>query len=266
MKKTLLLISLFAGLGFAALAQTPACTPDTTHFTGSTHVYPDSLPCIVTGQAFSGVVSIQIPVSIDAHDFFSAVPAGTIIGYIDSVEFTGVTGMPAGITSTSVPALGTTWLKPGQYACAIFSGTVNAATTSSGNYALTITGNGCGHATIPVIGYEDSCLNNFNLSRVFPYSLNVCYPTGINEVLDGVSLDIYPNPNQGAFTVTISAADHTGGEMIVIDQLGRSIYSQSIDVTGTKQIPLALGHVAPGIYMLVIHTLSGKSVKQFIIK
>jgi hypothetical protein len=98
-----------------------------------------------------------------------------------------------------------------------FSGTVNAATTSAGNYALTITGNGCGHATIPLVGYKDSCLNNFNLSRAFPYSLNVCYPTGILEISEGVSLNIYPNPNQGISTVTITAAQHISGDMMVIN-------------------------------------------------
>jgi hypothetical protein len=261
MKKTLLLFALFAGFTFAASAQ---CTPDTTHFTGSKHVYPDSLPCIQFGQAFTGVVSLVVPDTIDGHDFFTFIPAGTTV-YVDSIQITSITGYPAGISSVSNPPLGNTWLKPGQFACANFTGTTTTA--ANGRYNLTITGTGCAHGTFPIIGYKDSCITNFPLSRVYPYHLSVCGShVGITEILDGVNLNIYPNPNQGAFTVNISAADRITGDMMVMDALGRTIHTQSLDVTGTRQIAIELGNVAPGIYMLVLNTANGKAVKQFSVK
>ena len=260
MKKLLLLLSLLVGIAFGASAQ---CTPDTTHFTGTKQVYPDSLPCIQQGVAFSGVVTLKVPDSLDANQFYTAIPTGTAKVYIDSIQITSITGEPAGITSVSNPALATKWLKPGQYACAIFTGTTTA---TAGNYPLSITGNGCGHATFPVIGYKDSCLTGFSFSRIYPYSLKVCGNLGISDVLDGVNLSIYPNPNQGNFTVTISSASRISGSMSVVDQLGRIITTQSLDVTGTKQIALTLGNVSAGAYMLMISTENGKSVKQFIVK
>lgn len=264
MKKTLLAFALFAGVSFGASAQ---CTPDTTHFTSTKFVYPDSLPCVQYGQAFSGVVSIEIPDSLDASNF-TPLPANTAKAYIDSVQITSITGMPAGITSASSPALGT-WLKPGQFACAIFSGTTSN-TVTNGRYPLTITGTGCGHFTAPAFlggGTYDSCLTNFNLSRVYPYHLSVCGSTvGVSEVLGGVNLSIYPNPNHGAFTVSISTDDRIAGDIMVMDALGRTIHTEAIDITGTKQISLDLGNVASGVYMLVVNTTNGKAVRQFSVK
>ncbi|MCW3127785.1 MAG: hypothetical protein JWO03_3443 [Bacteroidetes bacterium] len=264
MKKALLVFALFAGVAFSASAQ---CTPDTTHFTSTKHVYPDSLPCAVYGQSFAGVVSIQIPDSVDAHEFVGIIPAGSLQATIDSVQITGISGYPTGISSVSNPALGPTWLKPGDVSCANFTGT---STANDGRYNLTITGTGCGHFTLPQAaggGTYDSCIANFPLSRLYPYHLcSTGHPAGISEVLNGVNLGIFPNPNQGAFTVNISADDRIAGDMMVMDALGRTIHTQSLDVTGTKQIALDLGHISSGVYLLVINTANGKAVKQFSVK
>ncbi|MBS1683851.1 MAG: T9SS type A sorting domain-containing protein [Bacteroidetes bacterium] len=259
MKKTLLALALVAGLSFGASAQ---CTPDTTHFTGSTKVYPDSLPVITTGQFYSEVVSIQIPDSVLASDFVPNAP-GT--AYIDSVKIDAISGEPSGITSASTPALGS-WILAGRYACATFSGTTSAAAQE---YPLTITGTGCGHFFAPAQlggGRYDSCIANTNLTNFFPYHLRVAYATGIQEILAGVDMNVFPNPNQGSFTVNISAQDRLNGNVIVMDALGRAIHTEAIDVTGTKQLPLDLGNVSSGVYMLVINTANGKAVRQFTVK
>ena len=120
------------------------------------------------------------------------------------------------------------------------------------------------HGTI-LIYTIDSCVSG-NLGAYLNYNLNVCYPTGIFNVAGNVSLNIYPNPNQGAFTVTVSSATHMVGTMSVLDQLGRVIKVQNIDVTGTKQLLLDMSNLSSGAYMLEINAGGNKSVKQFIVK
>jgi hypothetical protein len=265
MKKSLLLLSVFIGMAVGAFAQ--LCVVDTAGFTYHQYVYPDSLPTIVAGQAYSQVVSIEIPDTIDANYFISAIPSGTASAIIDSVKIDSIVAAPTGITSVSNPVLGT-WLKPYQYACATFSGTT---TDTTGTYALKVYGTGCGHFTLPALlggGTYDSCLAGFNLARVFPLQLKVLdtLTNGIAQIADGVNLNIYPNPNQGNFTVTVSSSSRLTGNLSVVDQLGRMINTQTIDVTGTKQIPLTLGDVAPGAYLLLINAEGQRSVKQFIVR
>ena len=261
MKKTLLLLTLCVGTILGASAQ---CTPVTSHFNDSTFVYPASLDTAVVGVAYPGAqfISIEIPDSIKLSQIVSGIP-GNYEAYIDSVRFDSITGYPAGITSVSNPALGTKWLKPGEFACAIFSGTTTAA---PGSYPLTISGHGAGHFFLNSTRY-DSIFPSFPFSRVYPYKLNVkAAPNGISEVAAGVDLNIFPNPNQGNFTVTISSATTLNGTLTVVDQLGRTITTQGIEVAGTKQIPLELGNIAPGAYLLVINAAGSRSVKQFIVK
>lgn len=252
----------------------PACTVDTTHFSGGTYVYPTQLPCIITDQAYSGQVNIQVPDSLDISQFITGftVPPGRGFAHIDSIDITTVTGLPTGINLTTNPGLHT-WLHPSDVACAVFAGTVSGAITPAGAYPLIISGTACGYThdtlhsggiTIPI--NIDTCMQNYSFAKIFPYSLNVCYPAGISQVTEGINLSIYPNPNQGHFTVSISSADRVSGTMTVLDQLGRVLRSQNIDVTGTQQIPLDMGSISAGAYLLMIHTGQNRSVKQFIVR
>jgi len=257
MKKTILVLSTMITMILSASAQ---CTIDSTNFAPGTYVYPASLPCITKGQLYSGTVNIEIPDSLDAHDFTSLVPVNTYYIHLDSVRIDSVTGMPSGISANTNPVEGI-WMHGGQYGCALFSGTTN---DTSGSYPISIYGRGCVHGT--VLGFPiDSCQSG-DLGAYLKYTLSVCWPAGINNISSDLSLNIYPNPNQGTFTVTVSSANHIFGMMSVVDQLGRIVNSQSIDVTGTKQIPLEMGNLSSGVYMLEINAGGSRSVKQFVVK
>ena len=257
MKKSILILAIIIAFVSGTSAQ---CNIDSTDFATGKYVYPDSLPCIYQGTAFSGTVSIKVPDSLDAHLFVSALPANTYYLHLDSVRIDSITGTPTGITSSINPAFGA-WIHGGGYGCSLFSGTTH---DTAGSYPVSIYGRGCVHGTIFTFNI-DSCVSG-DLGAYLHYNLNVCYPVGINNVSGDVSLNIYPNPNQGIFTVTVSSANHIVGTMSVSDQLGRVITSQRIDVTGTKQLPIELGNLSPGAYLLEINTGGGRSVKQFIVR
>lgn len=254
MKKVLLLLSVLVGVAFGASAQ---CNPDTTHFTSGHYLYPSSLPCVQRGIAYSHTQTVKVP---DTLSYTIPVINANVAGIVDSIRIDSIAGEPAGITSASSPALGT-WLQHNSYACATFSGTTSAPV---GAYPLTISGRACGHFTYSGFAF-DTCIN-YTFTRSYPDTITVCYPAGVSELTAGVDMNIYPNPNQGNFTVTISSSSRINGTMAVVDQLGRTISTQSLDVTGTKQIALNLGNVSAGVYLLVINSESGRSVKQFSIK
>jgi hypothetical protein len=146
------------------------CVPNTSGFAAGQYISPNSLPGILQNSAYSGVMSILVPDSLPGRDFGNpAVAAFTIT--IDSVQFTSITGTPNGITANPNPTLGGAWTWAGGYSCITFAGTTS---DPIGNYPLTVSGVGCGHFTLPVIGTRvDSCMP-FNFSSVYPYDLQVC--------------------------------------------------------------------------------------------
>lgn len=254
MKKTLLLLSFSVALAFGAYAQ---CTPDTTNFGAGVYVYPGTLPCIQQSTTYSETQTVKIPDSLSLTEL-----GQTVQGHIDSAQIDSISGYPAGISSMSSPSLGT-WLLPGQYECAMFMGTTTA---TAGNYILTVSGHACGHFTIPIVGGTfDTCMA-YSFTNSFPDTLKVCGNLGVNSISQDLNLSIYPNPNQGNFTVTISSVSAISGTVSVMDELGRIITTENVEVTGTKQIPLELGNVTPGAYLLVLNSQNGRSVKQFIVK
>ena len=259
MKKSLLLLTVVVGIYTTASAQV-SCTPDTTHFTSTHYVYPDSLPCIQRNQPTTGTISLHVPDSVDGHSIVAAVPAGTQF-HIDSVHIDSITGLPVGITWAMNPNTHT--IHGGGNGCIVFSGTTAAPV---GSYPLNIYGKGCGHATIFTFRI-DSCVKG-SLGAFFTYSLSVCDTTvhaGIADFNEGLNLGIYPNPNKGSFTLSLAVAERLVGELAITDAIGRTIYTQALDVMGTNRIPLQLGNLASGTYLLSIKDAQHKSVRQFIV-
>jgi hypothetical protein len=118
----------------------------------------------------------------------------------------------------------------------------------------------------PVVnwGWSGSTGGGYNTQQVCMQSIS--NTTGISAAAEGPDLQISPNPNQGNFTVAISSATMLSGTLTVEDQLGRAIYTQNIGVTGFKEVPLELGNVSPGVYLLVMDAGGARSVQRFIVK
>lgn len=145
------------------------CIPDSAALSPGQYLYPNSLPGILQSSSYSGVLSFLVPDSLPGRVFGNPLVAAFTIT-IDSVQINSVSGTPSGISATNTPSLGT-WIPASGYSCILFSGTTTAPI---GNYPLTVSGVGCGHFTLPVLGTRvDSCMP-FNFSSAFPYSLQVC--------------------------------------------------------------------------------------------
>lgn len=169
MKKIFTLMIALAGFVISSLSSFGQCVPDSAHLSQSQLIYPAMMPCIMNDSVYASVLSIVVPDTVPGRAFNIAQIAGQNV-IIDSIRIDSINGAPAGITSSSSPALGS-WIPAGGYACAAFSGMTTTATI--GNYPLTITGIGCGHVVFPFIGPYDTCMP-FNFSQIYPYDLQVC--------------------------------------------------------------------------------------------
>ncbi|MFN8277150.1 MAG: T9SS type A sorting domain-containing protein [Chitinophagales bacterium] len=89
---------------------------------------------------------------------------------------------------------------------------------------------------------------------------------GIGEAAanDIASLQVFPNPNNGRFTVTANALTATNVKLEVTDVVGRSIFSENLGniTSGEIKKELDFSSVTKGVYFVHVETANGKMTKR----
>jgi PKD repeat protein len=121
------------------------------------------------------------------------------------------------------------------------------------NYTVSING------TYTVIVIKNGCAspvsNTMEISTV-----------GMPEIVNPYQLSVYPNPNQGDFTITFNAVSRSTYTLEIINVIGQVIYKEEIkDLTGAYTKQLAISREVPGFYTLSLSTAQNRTVKKIII-
>jgi hypothetical protein len=91
--------------------------------------------------------------------------------------------------------------------------------------------------------------------------------TAINDMIAGnINLNIYPNPSQGRFSLTIESSRPADLNCEIINSLGKTIYSDHYQVSGAVTRVIDLGSVEKGIYIIKVSGKNTNVVKQLIIQ
>jgi uncharacterized protein YjdB len=153
-------------------------------------------------------------------------------------------------TSTSVATVGSV----------VSSGTGLVTGVSTGTTTISYTlSNGCARTAVVTV---NSCIRPAGEDTK---------PGDQLVTLEGVDVRIYPNPNNGSFTLkgTLpSATDNEGLFVEVTDILGQVIYKDKLTTQdGRIEQPIALQRtVANGMYMLTVRSANEKKVFHFVIE
>lgn len=268
MKKIYLAVLMLA----AVVSANAQCTidPNNTQFFSPS---PDSIPCVERGNAYDQVLQIAVPSQFNLQDLGAPIPYYL---YIDSVVITNVSGFPTGITNQLNAVNGTT-LYGGENYCSRVSGTTNDAV---GRYQLlfegTITMHGNpfppyfdGDTTVDLATVQSQPDNPFQL---FLDVINVgdeCRPsTGINDFSSelNAAFFVYPNPNNGVFEVKLNAGHRVNGEINVVDNTGRLVFTQKLDVIGLYNTTIDLKNFAAGLYSVQVKSENGFASKAISIQ
>ena len=117
-------------------------------------------------------------------------------------------------------------------------------TTQNGVYTVVVTTGGCTSSSS-----EGTVIN-----------------TGIAEIINNFSFDIYPNPNDGTFVVNINSTVSTTYIIEIHNTLGQIIYKQSLkQFTGINSYPVDISAYSKGIYMISVIDGNNESVKKVIV-
>lgn len=99
------------------------------------------------------------------------------------------------------------------------------------------------------------------------YSLNICYQnvTLASENFGLENFAIYPNPNNGNFTVQFDSNSGNSVKVGVHDMRGRLVFEKNYQNTGTFNQNVQLNSVQSGIYMVTVQDGERKEVKKIVI-
>ncbi|HCN84785.1 MAG TPA: hypothetical protein DIT07_14380 [Sphingobacteriaceae bacterium] len=87
--------------------------------------------------------------------------------------------------------------------------------------------------------------------------------TGINEPLSSASFGIYPNPNNGAFTIKINGIIEIE-TISIYNSIGKNIWNNKLPISN-NEIPVTIENFSSGLYLIQIKTINGLINKQIII-
>jgi hypothetical protein len=88
---------------------------------------------------------------------------------------------------------------------------------------------------------------------------------GLNEI-NTPQISIYPNPNSGAFWLTITLSNSTTFEIEVLNRYGSSVYkTNDIIVSGTFKQFIDLRNLAAGVYSIVLKSDSHQIIRKIVI-
>ncbi|WP_130736321.1 reprolysin-like metallopeptidase [Flavobacterium sp. J27] len=158
-----------------------------------------------------------------------------IVATFDDAGVAIVCGNNPGISGTVLPS------QP----LSVFNGT-----NSTGTWTLTVS---------DAFNQDGGTLNS--------WSLNICTvePLG-SESFDFDDFALYPNPNNGSFTVKLMSKSSNDITIDVYDISGRQVFANSYSNTGNFSQNINLNAVQSGVYLVAITDGNARTVKRIIVE
>jgi hypothetical protein len=99
------------------------------------------------------------------------------------------------------------------------------------------------------------------------YTDTIEFGLGINEEQLAQAVTIYPNPNDGDFTIDLKLTSNTDVEISVITVLGQTMYNRHFgSVPGLSQELIQLNNAKPGVYFIEVRAGETTFSKKIIIE
>lgn len=161
------------------------------------------------------------------------------------------------IVTKPLPTVGLTFANPEIFCPTSTGRPLTEGTPSGGTYIGSgVTGNtfnasGAGQGTY-VILYNYTGPNG--CSNIAKDTLRVYACVGVEELENELGLNVYPNPNNGAFTLEVSTGKEIDARIQVITIDGRLVYNDVISGNGVMTKAIDISELANGIYYLKLET------------
>ena len=103
--------------------------------------------------------------------------------------------------------------------------------------------------------------------RVLGIRLNGSFSTNVEKNVEEIAnFNVFPNPNEGQFTMQVSTNTPTSYIMNVRNMVGQTVMTQPVSVNGTLNQQVDLSGFDKGVYFISLETGSDRLVKKVIVK
>jgi hypothetical protein len=91
--------------------------------------------------------------------------------------------------------------------------------------------------------------------------------TGIDEISDGLSLQVFPNPNNGLFNLKIESHQNKTINIKVMSVTGKMVYQEdNVRLTGSFNKQIDLSNLAEGVYSVFVSSEGNISSKKIVVR
>jgi len=91
--------------------------------------------------------------------------------------------------------------------------------------------------------------------------------TGISEVVDGMFIEIFPNPTDGIFTIRVKSENSEQVNLKIINNLGIEVYTENnISLNNTYETEINLSEFSEGLYYINLYSNEVNYLKKIIIQ
>lgn len=126
-------------------------------------------------------------------------------------------------------------------------GTYIGAALTTNTFSVNQAGQGS-HIILYTIVGSNGCSNTAKDTL----TVNAC--VDIEELTDNVSLNVYPNPNSGIFTIELNTTANIEGILSITSIDGKIVYTDKVEGNGLISKSISISHLADGIYYLKLET------------
>ncbi len=107
--------------------------------------------------------------------------------------------------------------------------------------------------------------NNENFSginKIENYSSETGNTTGLIQNESGINMNLFPNPNNGSFKITLNEVKVKSGKIIILDILGRELLTAPLKPDESNSMEFSELNLAPGKYYLVLLSDNNNVVRK----
>ncbi len=106
-----------------------------------------------------------------------------------------------------------------------------------------------------------------NTGRTACQAIDTCAVAAVNENTSLNKLEIFPNPNQGEFTLQFNAIANDNYTVNISNALGESVLQYRLDAfVGEHRKKISLDNISKGIYLVTITNSEGQVIKKMTVQ